>query len=42
MIESFAKVNETASRYGVCMRTGAYILAIDRVATVHRLRGMFA
>jgi glutamate dehydrogenase/leucine dehydrogenase len=24
------------------MRTGAYMLAIERVAAVHRLRGMYA
>ena len=26
----------------VNMRTGAYMLAIERVAAVHRLRGMYA
>ena len=27
--------------YDVSMRTAAYILAIDRVASVYRLRGIF-
>jgi glutamate dehydrogenase/leucine dehydrogenase len=31
-----------AKKYGVSMRTGAYILAIGRVAEVYRLRGVFA
>jgi hypothetical protein len=35
-------VDATASKYGVSLRIGAYILAIDRVATVYRLRGMYA
>ena len=31
-----------AAKYKVSMRIAAYILAIDRVATVYRLRGVFA
>ena len=42
MIDSFGEVAATAERYGVSLRTAAYILAIDRVATVYRMRGVFA
>jgi glutamate dehydrogenase (NAD(P)+) len=42
MIDSFREVADTARKYKVSLRTGAYILAIDRVATVLRLRGLFA
>ena len=42
MVESFREVAETARKFKVPLRTGAYILAIDRVATVYRLRGLFA
>ena len=31
-----------ADKHGVNMRIAAYMLAIDRVAAVHRLRGMYA
>jgi glutamate dehydrogenase/leucine dehydrogenase len=31
-----------ALKYRVDLRTAAYIVAIDRVATVTRLRGMYA
>jgi hypothetical protein len=31
-----------AARHGVTNRIGAYMLAIERVAEVHRLRGMYA
>ena len=31
-----------AARHGVNLRIGAYMQAIERVATVHRLRGMYA
>jgi len=41
MSDSFAKVHQTATRYGTDMRTGAYILAIDRVAEATRVRGIF-
>ncbi len=30
------------TQHAVNMRTGAYMLAIERVAAVHRLRGMYA
>jgi glutamate dehydrogenase (NAD(P)+) len=39
--DAFNKVHQTASRYGVDMRTGAYILAVDRVAEATRVRGIF-
>jgi len=42
MVDSFKEVAETARKYRVALRTAAYILAIDRVATVLRLRGLFA
>ena len=42
MVDSFREVAETARKYKVALRTAAYILAIDRVATVLRLRGLFA
>ena len=31
-----------AEQHTVNMRIGAYMLAIERVAAVHRLRGMYA
>lgn len=42
MTESFAAVAAMADKHGVTMRTAAYMVAIDRVAAVHRLRGMYA
>jgi len=42
MIDSFHDVAETATKYEVSMRTAAYIVAIDRVATVYRMRGLFS
>jgi glutamate dehydrogenase (NAD(P)+) len=42
MVTSFNEVDAMAKKYGVSMRTGAYILAIGRVAEVYRLRGVFA
>jgi glutamate dehydrogenase (NAD(P)+) len=41
MANAFNKVQQTAARYGTDMRTGAYILAIDRVAEATRVRGIF-
>ena len=38
---AFHKVHEKARYYGVDMRTGAYILAIERVAEATRVRGIF-
>jgi glutamate dehydrogenase/leucine dehydrogenase len=42
MVEAFAHVLETSLMYKTDMRTAAYIVAINRVATVTRLRGMYA
>ncbi|MGH7720297.1 MAG: Glu/Leu/Phe/Val family dehydrogenase [Gemmatimonadaceae bacterium] len=42
MSRSFADVLELSKRHRVNMRTAAYMLAISRVATVHRLRGIYA
>jgi glutamate dehydrogenase (NAD(P)+) len=42
MVEAFAAVLKTSLKYNVDMRTAAYIVAIDRVATVTRMRGMYA
>jgi len=42
MVKSFDDVANVAQKYNVSMRIAAYILAIDRVATVYRLRGVFA
>jgi glutamate dehydrogenase (NAD(P)+) len=42
MCEAFDAVLRTALKYRVDMRTGAYIVAINRVATVTRMRGMYA
>jgi glutamate dehydrogenase/leucine dehydrogenase len=41
MSNAFQKVHQVATRYGTDMRTGAYILAIDRVAEATRVRGIF-
>jgi glutamate dehydrogenase (NAD(P)+) len=42
MSSSFADVLELSRSHKVNMRTAAYMLAISRVATVHRLRGIYA
>ncbi|MEZ4456330.1 MAG: Glu/Leu/Phe/Val dehydrogenase [Gemmatimonadales bacterium] len=42
MVDSFAEVAGMAARHSVNMRIAAYMVAIDRVAKVHRLRGMYA
>jgi len=42
MCEAFDAVLQTALKYRVDLRTAAYIVAINRVATVTRLRGMYA
>jgi glutamate dehydrogenase (NAD(P)+) len=42
MVKSFHNVLDVAKKYNVNMRIAAYTLAIDRVAVVHRLRGMYA
>jgi glutamate dehydrogenase (NAD(P)+) len=40
--EAFNAVLQTSLKYKVDMRTAAYIVAISRVATVTRMRGMYA
>jgi glutamate dehydrogenase (NAD(P)+) len=42
MVQSFDEVAGMAGRHGINMRIGAYMQAIERVAAVHRLRGMYA
>jgi glutamate dehydrogenase (NAD(P)+) len=42
MVSSFAEVAAMAQKSKVSMRIAAYMVAIDRVAGVHRLRGMYA
>jgi glutamate dehydrogenase (NAD(P)+) len=41
MRTAFKSVHDTALRYNTDMRTGAYILAVDRVAEATRVRGIF-
>ena len=42
MIRSFSDVVAFTKKHSVNMRTAAYMLSIDRVAAVHRLRGVYA
>jgi glutamate dehydrogenase (NAD(P)+) len=42
MVRSFEEVTGMSERHGVNTRIGAYMQAIERVAVVHRLRGMYA
>src|SRR5262245_16636038 len=42
MQEAFTDVLQTSLRYKTDLRTAAYIVAINRVATVTRMRGMYA
>jgi glutamate dehydrogenase (NAD(P)+) len=42
MCEAFDAVLQTSLKYKIDMRTAAYIVAINRVATVTRMRGMYA
>jgi glutamate dehydrogenase (NAD(P)+) len=42
MVEAFDDVLQTSIRYKTDLRTAAYIVAINRVATVTRMRGMYA
>jgi glutamate dehydrogenase (NAD(P)+) len=42
MVESFDDVLEYSLSHKVNMRTAAYMVAIDRVAYVHKLRGIYA
>jgi glutamate dehydrogenase (NAD(P)+) len=42
MVRSFHRVLQYSKQHQVNMRTAAYMLAIDRVAAVHKLRGIYA
>jgi glutamate dehydrogenase (NAD(P)+) len=42
MVRSFEEVADMAAKHGTNLRIGAYMLAIQRVAAVHKLRGMYA
>lgn len=42
MSEAFDEVVAMAEKNGVGMRIGAYMLAINRVAAMHRMRGLYA
>jgi len=42
MVHSFDEVVAMADRHSVNTRIGAYMQGIERVAAVHRLRGMYA
>ena len=42
MTRSFAEVMTMADRHKVSNRIACYMLAVDRVAAMHRLRGMYA
>jgi glutamate dehydrogenase (NAD(P)+) len=41
MVRAFDDVHKTAQKYKVDMRTGAYILALDRVAMATKWRGIW-
>jgi len=42
MHRSFTEVSEMAEKHKTSLRIGAYMLAIDRVAQVYKLRGVYA
>src|ERR1041385_8810421 len=42
LVRSFGEVMAMASRYSVANRIASYIVAVDRVAAMHRLRGLYA
>jgi glutamate dehydrogenase (NAD(P)+) len=42
MVSSFNDVDRARKKYGVSMRIASYILAIERVAAVYKLRGVLA
>ncbi len=41
MTRAFREAHEQATRYGVSMRSGAYAVAVDRVAEATKLRGLY-
>jgi glutamate dehydrogenase (NAD(P)+) len=42
MVDAFNAVHAMAQKYKTDMRTAAYIVAISKVATVTKMRGMYA
>jgi glutamate dehydrogenase (NAD(P)+) len=42
MVRSFEDVTAMADRHSINLRIAAYMVAIERVAAVHRLRGLYA
>ena len=42
LVESFKDISAYRERYDTSMRNAAYVLAVDRVATVARMRGIYA
>ena len=42
MVRAFNEVAVTTEKYKVNTRIASYIVAVDRVAAMHRLRGMYA
>jgi len=42
MVDSFREVTTMAEQHGVNLRIASYMLSIERVAAVHRLRGLYA
>jgi len=42
LVRSFGEVMASAAKYKVANRIASYIVAVDRVAGMHRLRGMYA
>ncbi|MFP4623554.1 MAG: Glu/Leu/Phe/Val family dehydrogenase [Gemmatimonadota bacterium] len=42
MVRAFGNVARFAAEHDVNLRTAAYMLAVDRVAAVHRMRGIYA
>jgi glutamate dehydrogenase (NAD(P)+) len=42
MVEAFDAVLQTSLKFSIDMRMAAYVVAINRVATVTRMRGMYA
>jgi len=42
MVNSYDEVSAMAQKHQVNLRIGAYMLAIERVSAVHRLRGIYA
>ncbi|MFT5048906.1 MAG: glutamate dehydrogenase (NAD(P)+) [Chlamydiales bacterium] len=42
MVRAFKEVADRAKEYKVGLRAGAYLVAIDRVASVYKIRGIFS